>query len=365
MNGIAINGGRAHSERFWGFRTRIRGGQIEVNCAASSHSGPGYFDVLPHLFSFSLIILIFTVGARAEVNGAGRYDADGPYAVATAVLTVPSSNGAFTTTAYIPTDPRPHPIVIFSSGFMQRGIAYGPYARRLASWGIIAFLQDDAALADTPARARFPDEAIPSDNPTTTESAVNAVSEQATRWLQSISADAKSPLHGMVDASRIGLAGHSRGAQIALLAAEGLRGRIKGVFGLDPVDMSFGTPKASAKLAKIGIPVAFIGETVDRFSCAPAWYNYQTLYDAAASPAVAITAIDADHTMFQDPANCNFCSMCTKGTANPSTVLGYSVRYLTAFFARELLGDKSVGPAFEGAGAAADVKAGLIHVASK
>ena len=93
------------------------------------------------------------------------------------------------------------------------------------------------------------------------------------------------------------------------------------------------------------------------FSCAPAGFNYQTLYDAAASPAVAITALDADHTMFQDPANCNFCNLCTKGTANPSTVLAFSVRYLTAFFARELLGDKSVGAAFEGAGATADVKA--------
>ena len=51
--------------------------------------------------------------------------------------------------------------------------------------------------------------------------------------------------------------------------------------------------------------------------------------------------------------------------SNPSTVLGYSVRYLAAFFARELLGDKSVGAAFEGAGATADVKAGLIEIAPK
>jgi len=69
--------------------------------------------------------------------------------------------------------------------------------------------------------------------------------------------------------------------------------------------------------------------------------------------------------MFQDPGYCNFCSVCTQGTANPSTVFGYSVRYLTAFFALELHGDKSVGAAFEGAGAAADVKAGLIQIASK
>ncbi len=312
-----------------------------------------------------LVLLVFATSARAEVNGAGRYNADGPYALTTAVLTVPSPIGAFTSTAYIPEDSRPHPVVIFLSGFMQSGIAYAPYARRLASWGIIAFLQDDAALAYAPAKAKFPDEASPDDNSTITEIAVNAVSDQATTWLTNLNADVNSPLHGMVDASHIGFAGHSRGAQIALLAAEGLPGRVRGVFGLDPVDLSFGAPKAGTKLANIGIPVAFIGETVDRLSCAPAWFNYQALYDAAASPAVVITALDADHTMFQDPANCRFCSLCTKGTATPSTVLGYSVRYLTAFFARELLGDKSVGAAFEGAGATADVKAGLIQIASK
>jgi len=300
---------------------------------------------------FVLIVLLFAGGAEA----AGRYNADGPYAVTTAVLTVPSPIGAFTTTAYIPKDPRPHPVVIFSSGFMQSGIAYESYAKRLASWGIIAFLQDDPVIAYAP-RPVFSDEASPNENPMTTEMAVKAVSYKASTWLPAINADG--PPHGMVDASRIGLAGHSRGAQIALLVAESLPGRLRGVFGLDPV----GTPKAGAKL---GIPVAFIGETVDKLSCAPASFNYQALYEVAASPAVAITALDADHTMFQDPANCHFCNVCTKGTANSSIVLAFSVRYLTAFFAQELLGDKSVGAAFEGTGATADVKARLIQITSK
>ena len=70
--------------------------------------------MLDHLVSFSLIVLVFATGARAEVNGPGRYNADGPYAVTTAVLAVPLPNGAFTTTAYIPKAPRPHPVVIFS-----------------------------------------------------------------------------------------------------------------------------------------------------------------------------------------------------------------------------------------------------------
>ena len=146
-------------------KIQIRCGQSKVSYALIPISGLGKFDVVDLLVSFSLIVLVFATGARAEVNGAGRYNADGPYAVTTAMLIVPLLNGAFTTTAYIPKDSRPHPVVIFSSGFMQRGIAYAPYAKRLASWGIVAFLQDDAALAYAPAKAKFPDEVSPDDNP--------------------------------------------------------------------------------------------------------------------------------------------------------------------------------------------------------
>ena len=38
---------------------------------------------------------------------------------------------------------------------------------------------------------------------------------------------------------------------------------------------------------------------------------------------------------------------------------------MTAFFARELLGDASVGPSFDGAGAQADIATGRIKVETK
>lgn len=79
----------------------------------------GEFDVLGHLLSFSFIVLVFAADARAGDNGAGRYNADGPYAATTAVLAVPSVNGAFAATAYVPKAQWPHLVVIFSSGFMQ------------------------------------------------------------------------------------------------------------------------------------------------------------------------------------------------------------------------------------------------------
>jgi hypothetical protein len=196
----------------------------------------------------------------------------------------------------------------------------------------------------------------------------------AATWLPAQNADAGSALHGRLDVSRLGLAGHSRGGQATLLAAEGdLAGKVTAWFGLDPVDSSpaANAPQARTRLAAIAIPTAFLGETTDSgggaggMACAPAADNFQVLYAVAPAPSVMLTAVGADHTQFEDPASCSFCTLCTAGSADGKVVLAYSVRYLTAFFARQLLGDASVGVAFQGAGAPADIAAGRVQVASK
>jgi len=290
---------------------------------------------------------------EAAASGPGPYGADGPYTVTTATFQVAAPNGTFTTTAYIPSAAGPDPVVIFSSGLQQPALAYAPYAQRLASWGVITFLRDDPGVLGEG----------------TTSIAADVV-YMATTWLAATNTSTSSALDGKVDTSKIGLAGHSRGGQVALLAAEGgAHGLVDGVFGVDPVDTAGdgGVGQAASRIASIGVPIAFIGETTDSAasSCAPATENYQVLYQAAASPAVSITAIDADHTMFENAASCSFCTLCTAGTASQPLVLATAVRYLTAFFARQLLGDATVGPAFAGAGADQDVAAGTIQLVSK
>jgi pimeloyl-ACP methyl ester carboxylesterase len=57
--------------------------------------------------------------------------------------------------------------------------------------------------------------------------------------------DPASSLYRKVDGDHIGLAGHSYGGQAALLAGEHLHKRIKGVFGLDPVDLPLGRRRAT------------------------------------------------------------------------------------------------------------------------
>ena len=79
-----------------------------------------------------------------------------------------------------------------------------------------------------------------------------------------------------------------------------------------------------------------------------------------------IVGVGAGHTQFEDPAGCAACALCTPGgTANGAVVLATAVRYLTAFFARELLADPAVGATLQGAGSAADVAAGVITLNSK
>ena len=295
------------------------------------------------------------VGANgdASTGGPGPYGSNGPDTVTTATFQVASPTDTFTTTAYIPSTGRPNPVVILSSGFEQTGAGYAPYASRLASWGIITLLRDDPGALSS----------------ITTANLASDVGYTVATWLVQTSADTTSALYGKVDTSKIGLAGHSRGGQIALLAGEGgAKGLIQGVFGLDPVDTATNNVEARTTLTTIGVPLAFIGETTDStggvlgMACAPAADNYQVLFQAAATPVVAITAVGADHTMFEDPASCTFCTLCTAGTASQPQVLATAVRYLTAFFARQLLGDASVGASFAGAGSGQDVAAGAIQL---
>jgi hypothetical protein len=156
---------------------------------------------------------------------------------------------------------------------------------------------------------------------------------------------------------------------VSLLAAEGgLKGKVVAWFGLDPVDNQFGAGPgvfARTNLSKIGIPTAYVGAEVTS-NCAPAADSFPMLYPASPSPSVLILGKGAGHTQLEASTGCTACGICSPaGTADPDVVLAYAVRYFTAFFARELLGDASVGASFQGAGAPADVAAGTVTVTSK
>jgi hypothetical protein len=281
------------------------------------------------------------IGPLPDAATGIRYDEPGPIPFTVMEERVMNGGDRIDVTVYLPSTPGPHPVVAFSCGSQQTAAGYVPYGERLASYGIGMILMDDPGAFTNTA------DVVP-----------NAVYIVET-WLPATFPDT-------LDASRVGLGGHSRGGAVSLLAAEhGLLGQVDAWFGLDPVDNQFGmAPREYARtdLPEIGIPTTFLGAEVVS-NCAPTADSYEILHPLAPEPSVLIVGLGAGHTQFELASGCTACGVCSPdGTADHDVVLAYAVRYFTAFFARELLGDTAVGPLFEGAGAPADIAAGLVTV---
>jgi pimeloyl-ACP methyl ester carboxylesterase len=241
-------------------------------------------------------------------------------------------------------------VVSFSPGLEQPSKGYTAYATRLASWGFVVLMRDDPGIL------------------VSGDTVASDLSYTVGTWLPAQSTTSSSVLDGKVDLTHVGLAGHSRGGQTTLYAAEtGLLGKVEAWVGLDPVNTAYSAGTApSTNLPSIGIPTFYIGAGVQT-NCAPAGDDYQTLYAVSPTPSIAMTVAGAAHPQFEDLGSCSACVLvCSPaGTANAQTVLDMAIRYLTAFFARELLGDSSVGALFQGAGAPADEASGAITIVSK
>lgn len=284
-------------------------------------------------------------------DSVGRYDRAGPATVTMVARTV--DLGGFSPVdldVYLPSTPGARPVVSLSPGLLQPREAYRPYGERLASHGVIVVVRDDPGVL------------------TDTQTVADGIVTIATSWLDAENADSASPLYGRVDRGRLGLAGHSRGGKASLVAAEqGLHDVASAWFGLDPVDASefAGGAMARDALPELGMATGFFGAEVTS-SCSPAADNYHVLFLLAPTPSVELVGLGAGHTQLQDEDHCVGCAACSpQGSADGDVVLGLAVRYLTAFFARELLDDATVGAGLDGAGAALDVAEGRLTRATR
>lgn len=283
-----------------------------------------------------------SAGEATDQGSSSKYVVPGAYAVTTQELTATLTDGMLTLTAYLPTTTDKRPLVVVASGFMQTRVGYAAYGQRLASHGIVALVFDDPGFG------------------TTSATEAKELAELVTTWLPA------QPLAAKVQLDHVGLMGHSRGGQVALLAAEGgLTGKVLGFFGLDPVDTDNGV-EARTGLPTIGIPTVFLGETLDGTSsfgmaCAPAADNYQAQYAVAPSPSLELTAVGAVHFDFEDHAKAFGAGLCKTGTADPAAVLAMAVAISTGYFDHQLAGAPISSPY----GADAFVAAGQLTVTSK
>lgn len=213
-----------------------------------------------------------------------------------------------------------NPLVLFGHGFLIPPAQYDSYTQHLATHGFLACTVD-FVTGLTPNHALWA---------TDYRAAIDA--------LILADADPSSPLFGKLDADRIGLAGHSLGGKLAVLAAKE-DPRVKAIFGVDPVDSQ--EPDATA-LLPLSIPIGVIGETTDAaatgMACAPAEANYTTFFDAAAAPALEITVMGANHVSFlDDRSSCELvCEFCNPATVPDADVNALTRSYLVAFFGRYL-----------------------------
>jgi hypothetical protein len=281
----------------------------------------------------------------------------GPYTVTDSTATVMAEGRRTPVTAYVPTLPAgtTAPLVLFLPGFQLNTDQYAGTLERLASHGFV----------------------VVGANPAGSLLSVNHVNMAADGRAVITWATSEAPFASSVDATRIGVSGHSLGGKLSTLITMD-DDRIDALYAIDPVD---GDPSplggggsrdrpdlVPARGSEITVPAGFAGETTNGMSgggfgsmaCAPSEQNFQQFYSAAtAAPWAAQWDIaGADHMDFLDDPACGFtCSVCPDGPADDATVLGTNRTLLTAFFLRHLASDPAMDAYLTGASVPAGVTA--------
>ncbi len=299
--------------------------------------------------------------SQKEDGGSPSFDPGqpGPYQTARFDIPVTVTGGMTRATVIGPSDDgktltarnAPFPLVIFSPSVMIDTGSYASYGERLASYGIITVLQQ-----------------VPQQNVFNTPQYVTNTGELL-NWLLSPTGMYAPQVQGRIDAQKVGLTGHSRGAKIGILEAA-MDTRIKAYIGIDPVDDPM--DPAQAVIAKIqlppGMPMGFLGETVSeggRMPCAPAMENFQVLYNKANPPAFATTFINAAHNDFIDGCTIQCVNVCPGGTAPLARTNSLAVKYVTAYFLFTLDAMPAAQSYFSGAAFELDVASGYVLGVSK
>jgi len=277
-------------------------------------------------------------GASTSPDRSGDLSVPGPYAVSERSERVTSADSGRSIDLRIvhpsvdksAVDPlgAPYPLIVFNPGFLLSGDGYLSYAVHLASHGFVIALPTYRMTISDADHRRLAGE-------------MRAVIDRAIAASNTIG----DPLFEAIDPDAVGVAGHSLGGKIALLAAAG-DGRIRAAGLLDPVD---GAPARSGnserypsmapeRMADLRIPLLLIGSELGRISalfppCAPEDENYQRYFEAANPPAIEITQLGAGHGQYVDPPHdLLVATVCVAGDVPSDRVRASAAAYLTAFF---------------------------------
>ncbi len=266
---------------------------------------------------------------------------------------------------YLPAGAGPFPVVVLHHGFMLDAAQYASYGAHLAGWGYVAILPTlPGSLFGGPNHREL-----------------KLCLESLLDWIEAQAVVPDGPLEGKADPATLGLAGHSMGGKVSLLVATE-DDRPDAVFGIDPVDAVGGPsggdpvdyPSVTPELmGDIHVPLVLLGETTNATctgfmcqACAPAEDNFQQYFEHAASPALEIEVVGANHMSFLDDPDCGLtCSVCAKGTDDPAVTRLLTRRYLTAFMNVFLKGEDAYRSFLTGPGIQLDLDAGRVRTRAK
>ena len=239
---------------------------------------------------------------------------------------------AFDILVFYPAIESDFPLILFSHGFLISADAYRYYGERLASHGFVVALPR-----------------LSMDLLNMNHKELSLDIRCAIDYCIQASDDKQSPLFSLVNKLAIGVAGHSLGGKLSMLATAGDE-RIRAAALLDPVDS--GNPiapdperypsVAPELMPKIHVPLLILGAELGSKvallnACAPENENYQRFFEAANPPAVEVTQLGVGHAQYAEGIGALAASACASGDVPDAWVHNSTASYITAFFLETLL----------------------------
>ena len=286
------------------------------------------------ILAFVLVFFVATTArAQPETHGSHAFATWGPMTVTLAGAPIPVE-------AYYPTDGGgPFPVLAVVHGASRNLTYMAEMARTFASRGYVVL---------TPSM------------PCTVfgcNHAANAMQIRALLdWGVAQSADATTPIAGLVDGSRRGVVGHSWGGLAVFLAAQG-HPEIGAIVVLDPNDDAGLAATAAPSVTQ---PSAHVMAQVMGTCNATNWKD--TVFPRTSSPHMRVMVTGAGHCDVEDPTD-GFCAtFCTAGAG--ISLAPYFRRYAVAFMGCVLQSDTAMAPWIGGAQLTADTSSNVVQYVS-
>jgi dienelactone hydrolase len=233
----------------------------------------------------------------------------------------------------------PYPVVIFNHAFRPPVISFGVDYRNytfvaewLAAFGYVVACVDMQANTDLFGTGQ--------DNSRRDAEDTLAALDR----LEAANTEPNHPLLGLLDVSRAGIAGHSRGGDAALMAgsselvARGPLARVRALVALGPPAFDAQNSGSSLVFGPFaGLPLLLVGGTRD--TIAPP-QDQRVIFTEAGSPSMSIVIEGGNHSQYKDGTTL----ILGDSTATISLAEQHAVvrRYVTAWFGAHLKGQQSL-----------------------